>query len=521
MIPKIRYDFLALLMILALNGFGSDSLTVNSLNTFRLMSLDNPWLSSGNTSGLVFNTVKSWTEFAAGANPENGDFHRIREAGNRDHYVFKINSLQSFNNKFFLAGNFSYHNLEEKGARWNGIYDPYSGNPYILADSLSGTTFHKESYELSGQVAYKRSEKLIIGAGIDYYARVGAKQKDPRPKTTVCYIGIHPSVILCREKYRLGFDLGFSNREEQIEYETYKSNFTPVFFMFKGFGFYSKEIDYSFTRFQSSRDFTGGVQLEKEIRPGKSLTELRVDYGLEEVTDGSSVIKKEDGGEWEKIHTGLHEQVNRRSGNVIHALEGKFDFTGGFGKEFLQNVIYIGNHEEYITISKNMKFKRLKLTGELSYDYLKLQEKNRVDWNVRTFIDLDHTSEKYFYIPEVFNSSYFNITGNILLQKNFYWGKWHIAPSMNGSYNYNLSNSLFVSDLTEISGTQRLDVLNQEFGYYCADYLKVGGNCRVGWSPRKIRSLDQIYVEWMADFLKPVHVEENLLSLGFKLAFVF
>jgi hypothetical protein len=292
MIHKKRSGFLILLLIIAVNSSASDSLTVNSFNTYRLLALDNPWLNSGNASGLAFNGLKSWAEFDAGTDIKKGNFHRIREAGDLNHYYFKAGSLQSFYDKFFLEGTFSYHNLDEKGAQWNGMYDPYMGNPYILGDSLSGTTFHKESYELSGKIAYKRSERMIIGTGIDYYARVGAKQKDPRPKTIVSYIGMHPSVILCRDNYNLGFDLGFSNREEQIDYETQRSNFTPVFFMFKGFGFFSKEIDYSFTRFQSARDLTAGVQYEKKSGKNIALTGLRLDYGLEEVTDGSSVVKK-------------------------------------------------------------------------------------------------------------------------------------------------------------------------------------------------------------------------------------
>jgi len=512
---------LILLLTMAVNSSARDSLKVNSFNSYRLLTLDNPWLNSGNASGLAFNGLKSWAEFDAGNDVKKGNFHRIREAGDLNHYYFKAGSLQSFNDKFFLEGTFSYHYLDEKGAQWNGIYDPYSGNPYILADSLSGTTFHKESYELSGKIAFKHSERLIIGAGIDYYARVGAKQKDPRPKTTVCFINFHPSVILQKDKYSLGFDLGYSDREEEINYETKRSNFSPVFFMFKGFGFFTKEIDYGFTRFQSAHDLTAGIQFEKKRTKSKSLTGLRLDYGLEEVTDGSSVVKKEDGGEWEKLHAGLNHLVTKRSGNKMHVLGGKFDFHGGFGKEFLQDVIYVGNHEEYITISKNMKFKRFKMTGELSYDYLKMKERNRMDWNVKTYVNLDNTSEKYYYIPEVFTSSFFNVTGNILFQKNFYLGKIHIAPGLSGAYNFNLSNSLFVSELAEITNTQRTDVDGQEFGYYCADYIKTGGNCRIGFTPGIGSIFHQMYLEMKAEFVKPIGMEQDLLSVGFKLAFVF
>jgi hypothetical protein len=233
------------------------------------------------------------------------------------------------------------------------------------------------------------------------------------------------------------------------------------------------------------------------------------------------VVKKEDGGEWEKLHAGLHHLVTKRSGNRMHAFGSNFDFYGGFGKEFLQDVIYDGNHEEYITISKNLKFKRLKMSGEISYDFLKMKEQNRIDWDVKTSINLDNTAEKYYYIPEVFNSSFFNVTGIILLQKNFYLGNIHVTPGINVAYNDNVSNSLYISDLSEITNTQRTDVYTQEFGYYCADYLKTGGNCRIGFTPGMGKTIDQVYLEMRAEYVKSIDLKQDFLSVGFKLAFVF
>lgn len=513
--------FPGILLFLVFIGKAEDSLKVNSFNTKQLLTLNNQWLQTGNSAGLVFNNLESWSEFAAGVQLDKGDFHRIREAGDRDHYYFNVNSFQKLNEKIVLEGTFSFHTLNEKGARWSGIYDPYSGNPYILADSLTGTEFHKESYELSGKMAYRHSDRLTIGTAIDYYARVGAKQKDPRPKTTISYIGIHPSVILNRSNSTLGFDLGFSNREENIGYSTLKTNFTPVFFMFKGYGFYTKELDSGFERYQSARDLTAGIQLEKGKGGSNALTELRLDYGLESVTDGSSVIRKEDGGEWEKLHSGLSHRLGKKTGNYIRTWGGKADFYAGYGKEFLQDVVYEGNHEEYITISKNMKYKRFVTTAGAFYDFARMKDQSRSDWMFHSSLDLDNVMEKYYYIPEVFSSSVMNLAGNIFLQKDYYSGKLHFAPSFEGTYQLNLDGSLQLSDLEEILATQRTEIVSQEFDYSCADYVQLKAKGRVGFAPGTVRGVDQIFLELWVDYLKPVHSEDKFVSFGSKIAFVF
>jgi hypothetical protein len=77
MFHRTRSGFLTILMIIAINGSAIDSLKVKSFNTYRLLTLDNPWLNSGNASGLAFNSLKSWAEFDAGTDFKKGDFHRI------------------------------------------------------------------------------------------------------------------------------------------------------------------------------------------------------------------------------------------------------------------------------------------------------------------------------------------------------------------------------------------------------------------------------------------------------------
>lgn len=517
---KRSYVFIVLL-VSALSGYSGDSLQTNSFNSQRIFDVGNLWLKTGNVSGLFFNHDKELILFDAGTNMRNGDFHRVSEAGDISRYSFNTSSYQSIGNKIFASGSFEYNNLDTKGARWSGTYDPYRGNPYLLADSLSGTSWHKENYRLVGQMAYVLSDKLILGCSVDYFAAVAAKQKDPRPENTITSFAIHPSLVFKKSNYNLGFDFGYMNQKEQVSYYTFRSNFNSTFFLFKGFGFFSKEIYSSFTRFQIASKITGGIQFEKELKGMQSLTELRVNYSIEGIEDGSNQIIKEDGGDWGTYEIELNQQLKKVIGKNTHLFEASLCFLNGDGTEYTQDKVTIGDHVEYVTIAKNLKFNRQVVSGKIAYNYLRMLSPKRIDWDIKAEVDIINKVEEYYYIPEVFSSSYMNVSGMAEIQKNFYFGRIHFAPTINASYTSNISNSLLLSNLAEITKNQRPEIYTQDFEYYSADLLKLGGKIQLGYCPQDIKSIDQINFSLMVDYWKPIELETNTTFISAKIGFVF
>ena len=473
---KKRLLVILLLAVFA-QGYAGDSLRISSFNTFRLIKVENSWLETGNAAGLVFNQPTNRVNFETGLDNGQGDYHRIREGNSINDYSFATESYQVQKKRMFIYGKFAYHYRDESGGQWNGTYDPYNGNPYILADSLAGTNYHKEYYNLAGGMGYKLNEKISLGCSIDYYAGVAAKQKDPRPQNVYVRFKINPGLIITAAKYKLGIDAGYSNRKEEIGYDVFRSNFSPSYFTFKGFGFYSKEIGLGFDRFVTANEYYGGVQLEKKLRHIPTLTELRFDYNSEITEDGSSVIRKLDGGDWLTYSVALKEQINIRKALNTHIFKAGFSFFNGDGNEFLQNVVYEGtwNVPRYVTIGENLKFNRQTLNGTVSYNYLRMKDEQRVNWDAGAAVNFVNNSEQYFYIPEIFSAAYTNITGELCLQKNLYFGKYQLALALNTGYTSNMSNELQLSTLPEITKKQRKDVYQQEFDFYTSGLIKTGG----------------------------------------------
>lgn len=515
-----RSFLLFLLMAFAQLGHSNDSIQANSFNSLRLIAFDNLWLKTSNSSGLYFNGPLKIVSFDLSRRNQSGEFHRISEAQESTNYLFNTQSYLPLGDKIFTSGSFEYNKSTEKGARWSGTFDPYRGNPYLLADSVSGAKWLKESYRLNGQMAFIASEKMVFGFNVDYFAAVGVKQKDPRPKVLVTSFVFNPSALFIRPTYQLGFDLGYTNRKEEIDYQVKRSNFTPTYFNFKGMGFFSKELEQGNKRFQFYRDFFGGLQLQKKLNAMQSLTEFRAKYTFEGIEDGSNTISKEDGGDWQTFDIRLNEYLQKKNGNHTNIFSGKFGFTTGEGTEYTQTKVTEGDFTRYITIAKNLKYKRQTFSGEISYNFLKMLNKSQVDWDIQSSVTTISNQETYYYIPEIFSASYLNVAGNAAIQKNFYFGKFHLAPGFNAQYNSNFSGKYDLSSLSEITNSQRQDVFISDFNYYTTDFLKIGGKLQLGYSSEKLKTVKQVYFSIDYDQWKPIDVETSATWISARIGFV-
>ncbi|MCK9411569.1 MAG: hypothetical protein M0Q53_04655 [Prolixibacteraceae bacterium] len=504
-------------------SLAGDSLYVNTFNTFRLLKMVNGWLETGNMAGLVLNQQnKSW-KIETGYDNSNGQFHLIRDGENVNDYSLSTESFQTLGKRIFLYGKFACHSLDETGGQWNGTYDPYNGNPYILSDSLSGTTYHKENYNLAGGIGFSLNDRISLGAGLDYYIGVAAKQKDPRPKNIYIRFKVNPALIFTTSKYKLGIDIGYKIKIEEIDYNVLRSNFLPSYFAYKGLGFFDRIVDTRYYRFLTAHEFLGGVQFEKKRGNIPSLTELRFNYDVEGIEDGITEIRKKDGGEWRTYQVVLTEQVCIQNGLSHYRITGGFTFFNGDGNEFLQNLVNSGqfNTPTYVTIGENLKFNRQTFRGQISCNYLKHKDQGRIDWDATVGVNYLNNREQYFYIPELFGAGYSNITGNLFIQKNLYFGKCHLALSLNLGYTSDLSKDLQLSSLPEITKKQRQDVYLQEFDYYTSNVLKSGGEVKIGRKFMATHQPAQVYLSLCCDRLNQLNEGRSFNYFGAKIGMVF
>jgi len=521
MIHFVKFVLLLLLITTVVGLRGSDTLKVNSFNSFQLNDTQNIWYSSENTTGLIYNFPNKITDFNAGWMSGSGDYHRIMEGSNNQDLLFSTKSYQKID-KFYLSGSFAYHNINEENARWNGTYDPYRGNPYILGDSVQGVNYHKENYRLAGGVATSLSEKISLGFGIEYFVGVGAKQKDPRPKNNVVKFKLNPGIIFHTLRYNIGVNMGYQNRKEEISYQqTISDNPDISYYAFKGFGFYSKEIDSNYSRYQNQHSFLGGVQFETKETKFPSLTEIKFDLGKEKIDDGSSAPQKDRGGDWDVMDLKLREILHCGTMDKLHKFELYGNYLDGNGTEYTQERVNHGNVVEYITISKNLKFNRKVAQAQLGYSLQKLNTEKQLDKMVISSLAFVSNQESYYYIPEIFTSSYSNIIGAASFEKNFYLETFHLSPKLGASYAYNLAKDFLLSDLSEITKTQIKELYIHDFNYQSSNLLKLEAQCELGWSAKKFRAINQYFIHLNFTHFNSSDTEFKYSILTAKLGLMF
>jgi hypothetical protein len=480
-----------------LNGWSNNAEkdSTHSFNSFQLLRLENQWLNTNNLAGLTFNSNEKNGIVNGGYQLTDGDYHRIREATNKNDYYLFSESYQVIRNIHYY-GKINYHDSDEEGNLWTGVFDPYRGNPYIIGDSISGANYHRESFSLSGGAAKRFSEKLSTGILAQYFIGEGAKQKDPRPKNTVSDFLISPSVIFNLSKAKIGFDIAYRNRKEQISYSQVVTNDSdPTFFMFKGMGFYSDETASNKYRFYMENDFNGGFQYEVALFEFLSLTEIRGAYSLETIEDGSNTIKKEDAGDWKTYQFELNQQLIKQKSNSIQKIIFNGSFFNGDGVEYTQDVVINDDKSsEYVTVAKNLKFNRITFSSNLVFDYMKLLESGKNTWEASAFIQFKMNNEKYYYIPEIFTAEYSNIEAGARFEKSFYWGNIHFSPEITSKYRFNLSQEIVLSDDEEITKYQNKELYIHDFEYYASDLIYTSAIINCGIKAEALKNIDEIYL---------------------------
>lgn len=304
-----------------------------------------------------------------------------------------------------------------------------------------------------------------------------------------------PSFILHLPKSKIGLDIGYSNRKEEISYKQIAiDNPDPTYFMFKGMGFYNYETAVNKFRFQEENNYWFGLQYATSIFGYQALTEVRGSHTIEEIEDGSTTIKKEDAGDWITYKLKLNQQLTKQNSNFIKKITIDGSFFQGNGIEYTQELILNENKmSEYKTLFRNLFFKRETIVAKLKFDYLKLISDNKIDWEVSAFANFEMNNEKYYYIPEKFKADYSNLNMNVSFQKNFYMGDFHIAPEIQAKYRFNLSNEINLFNNEDIR--QYTKIYTHDFDYYTQDMFNISAFINLGYKTALIDSIDQLFLK--------------------------
>ena len=285
--------------------------------------------------GLAQPSVGSRTEL--GGTYDWGDWHLAQQGSADLGLGFSTLRYDSFSDKLFMKGSFSYNYDHEKDRKWSDVMDPWFSIPYIYASSVAkdydshncALSFDLYTAPLAGWVS--------VGLRTDYEVADISGLRDPRPRTGYINYQLVPSVLLSFGNHHLGLDLGYGYSKEKLSGLTTIQSY-PNLYYYKMSGL--DHVDgaiaaYSgFKRQFAGSRFLGDLSYSYASDGLKAMVSGGMEYGrLDSYGD-----KMQSPGSWNYYLYNMVADVQLVSGSMLHKLSLRGEYKDGGADEYLQEL---------------------------------------------------------------------------------------------------------------------------------------------------------------------------------------
>lgn len=428
------------------NAVGQDSIPAVLLNSFDLMPVLNPWLSSTNPAGLSLNPNILPGKMNLSYHAETGDYKRVQQGDNINHYTFQTQRYTKIENTFFY-GSFSYDKSFEKGINYSDVNNPYRGTPYLLIDTIGNDIYDREFFSLKGVLSTPLNHYINWGISSDFNVGLASQNRDPRPRNKVLELSVSPGLLFSYSKLNIGFNLLYSYYNEDIGIDIIEKYKQIAFFQLHGLGTYVSHVAASFNRLYKQNSFGGETQVNYKTGNLNSLSGIKFLYAKEFVNDGRkagnaswSYVKNDselEGTNLEIYNTSI---INHNSS--IHHFYSILKIKNMLGTEIIQRIETSGETDatNWVTYAKEEKYCSTQIDAEFSYNYLKMKEEFIRNYEFKFSINYYGFEEKY-YIPNR-EESYKNLMFSLGFDKSFYLNSHIFSISTGLKYKQNISSNL-------------------------------------------------------------------------------
>ena len=456
------------------NAVGQDSIPAVSLNSFDLMPVLNPWLSSTNPAGLSLNPNILPGKMSLGYHAETGDYKLVQQGDNINHYNFQTQRYSKIENTFFY-GSFSYDKSFEKGVDYSDVNNPYRGTPYLLIDTIGNDIYDREFFSLKGVLSTPLNHN--IAWGLSTYLNVGlaSQNRDPRPKNKVLELSISPGLLFSYSKQDIGFNILYSYYNEDIGINIVEANKQIAFFQLHGLGTNIYHVARSFNRLYKQNSIGGETQVNYKTGNLNSLTGARLLYIKEIANDGRkaanaswSYIKNDS--ELEGTNLEIYNTTIINHNSSIHHIYSNLKINNMLGTEIIQRIETSGETgaTNWVTYAKEEKYCSTLIDAEFFYNYLKMKEEFIRNYEF-TFAVNYQGFEQTYYIPNR-NETYKNLLLSFSFDKSFYLNKHIFSISTELKYKKNISSNLNFEDNTFIYN----NILLPDYNFLTTDFYAPG-----------------------------------------------
>ncbi len=272
---------------------------LGQVNTHKsLLSIDkiekvNPWLSSENGAGLIFNKAANFSTIGAYLHNESGNLQNFIDP---EKYTFLGVETKSYvkSKKVFYYGQMGYEYGFRTNQAWLGTIIPRS-NFNTMNDSIPGKVL-TESYKLAAKVGYSLTENVALGLGFNYLTATSAKRVDGRNENTLSSLTVSPGVMLNLPFLNVGLNLTYRKNSEKVDF-SFIGDETGKYLLYFDGGLWMHTVSgltntTIIDRMYMEQYYGGSAQAEIKLGKFSFFNDLAVGYSAEDDHEGSNLTKR-------------------------------------------------------------------------------------------------------------------------------------------------------------------------------------------------------------------------------------
>lgn len=459
-------------LIIAVLGLGAISAGAQNLADSESNIRNSFWFGSNNAAAMSVRPVDFAKDLKLNYNSESGGLHLQQNPESLNDVSLHTRGDAKVGG-FTVQGEFTFQNRFEKGTQYNAIrYEIDEAMPYYVADTCA-SGWNKQAYLMSVKLASPQYwDLLTFGVKLDYNARVGAKQKDPRCATYKHDVAIIPSATLSFGKNIIGLYGSYTNGFERSvpTNENYRKD--QMVFITTGLGEGKVAM-------VGGNDGLGTIYYRKHII-GAGLEYNHTGDNADLFAELTYANTMEAG--FEK--PGMPKPMGRINRNTIGA-----EFGGLFGssrshKAELGATVGLTDGTEMIlkrddtpgnphweVLAENLMSSFTRIEAHAGYDYMSRKDDGHYDWSVGGNAEFSMRNYSYLIPANSFNATGILMTANG--GKQFVKGNSAVLLKAEAGYNLSLGGEYIYSGGTKTALIQKLYV--KDIAILNSNYILFGG----------------------------------------------
>lgn len=232
-----------------------------SWDDYNFVKESNAWLTSQNAAGLHGLALDNISQAELNIEKNNGDFRNYNQSDDSFHAGANIESLYRFNPKTVFFGGVKYGVSQGKNMAGSVFMNPdrLPFNIVEYSDENAGTK-KLEIYNLFGAVSYELTNRLALGARIDFLASNYAKDKDLRHKNNSSDLSLTAGASYQINKLlEVGANYYYRRRIEGLEFKIYGKEGINYFALVDYGVFAGENVQYNTAGTYTTEDFISGT----------------------------------------------------------------------------------------------------------------------------------------------------------------------------------------------------------------------------------------------------------------------